>query len=67
MKHHRHYSKEKAVSIVLRIILAALVVFAIYTVSTAVALKSWDVEYPMANARIEWTGAGYNGALEARE
>ena len=67
MKHHRHYSKEKVVSIALRIILAALIVFAIYTVSTAVALKSWDVEYPMTNARIEWAGAGYNGALEARE
>lgn len=21
---------------------------------------SWDVEYPMCNQRIEWTGAGYN-------
>ena len=23
--------------------------------------KTWDVCYPMANQRIEWTGAGYSG------
>ena len=22
---------------------------------------AWDVSYPMADARIEWSGAGYNG------
>ena len=24
----------------------------------------WSVSYPMANAGIEWTGAGYNGIYE---
>ena len=23
--------------------------------------KTWDVEYEMANKRIVWSGAGYNG------
>jgi hypothetical protein len=44
----------KAVSITLRIILIALIIFAVYAISTAQAKKTWDVEYPMTNQHIEW-------------
>ena len=58
----KKYSTERKVSIALRIILVALVAFAVYTViTTAQAGKDWDVSYPMVNSRVEWTGAGYNG------
>lgn len=67
MKHHRHYSTEQKISIALRLILLAVVAFAVWAVSNALAVKTWDVEYPMTNARVQWTGAGYNGALEVRE
>ena len=44
----------KALSITLRIILIALIAFAIYTITTTYAEKTWDVEYPMTNQKIEW-------------
>ena len=43
-----------AVRISLRIILIALIIFAVYAVSTAQAKKTWDAEYPMTNQHIEW-------------
>jgi hypothetical protein len=44
----------KALSWILRIILIALIIFAVYTISTAQAKKTWDTEYPMTNQKIEW-------------
>ena len=44
----------KALSITLRVILIALIAFAIYTITTTYAEKTWDVEYPMTNQKIEW-------------
>lgn len=67
MKSHRKYSTEKKISIALRVTLVAVIGLAIWAITDALAVKTWDVEYPMTNARIQWTGAGYNGALEARE
>jgi hypothetical protein len=64
MRSHRHYSREQKISIALRLILLAVVAFAVWAVSDALAVKDWDVEYPMTNTRIRWTGAGYNGALK---
>ena len=59
MNHQKNYSTPKAISIVLRVILIALIAFAIYAFSTARACKSWDVEYPMANAHISWQQTFY--------
>ena len=56
MNHRGKYSKSTTVSKVLWIILIAVVVLAVYAISTANAAKSWDVEYPMTNQHIEWTG-----------
>ena len=58
MRSHRHYSREQKISISLRLILLAVVAFAVWVVSNALAVKTWDVEYPMINQRIEWTYAG---------
>lgn len=58
MRSHRHYSIEQKISIALRLILLAVVAFAVWAVSDALAVKDWDVEYPMINQRIEWTYAG---------
>ena len=44
----------KAVSWTLRIILIALIIFAVYAITTAHAKKTWDTEYPMTNQKIEW-------------
>jgi len=63
MNHRRKYTTEQKVSATLRIILILVVAFAVYAIADAYAVKSWDVEYPMTNARIEWTGAGYSGWL----
>jgi len=44
----------KALSITLRVILIALIGLAIYAFATTYAEKTWDVEYPMTNQKIEW-------------
>ena len=39
---------------------AVIIALAWWAISDA-ETKTWDVCYPMANQRIEWTGAGYSG------
>ena len=59
MNHQKNYITPKAISIALRVILIALIAFAIYAFSTAKACKTWDVEYPMANAHVSWLQTFY--------
>ena len=40
--------------------MAVIIALAWWAISDA-ETKTWDVCYPMANQRIEWTGAGYSG------
>jgi hypothetical protein len=42
------------ISTILRIILIVLIGLAIYAFATTYAEKTWDVEYPMTNQKIEW-------------
>ena len=44
----------KAVSMTLRIVLIALIAFAVYAFATTYAEKTWDTEYPMTNQKIVW-------------
>jgi len=60
MKYTTKHEKRKALWIIL--ILASVA----FQLITAQAWKSWDVEYPMVNRNVEWSGAGYNGIWEAK-
>lgn len=60
MNNHGKYNTNKTVSIALRVILIALIAFAVWAFSTASAVKDWDAEYPMVNQQVEWTGAGFS-------
>ena len=61
MNNQKNCNTNKAVSIALRVILLALIAFAVWAFSTASAGKDWDVEYPMANAHIDWEQSFYPG------
>ena len=58
-----HYIKKSVISKVLIVILFIVIAFAVYAVTTASAGKTWDAEYPMANARISWQQTFHAGPM----
>ena len=61
-KHYNRYSKEsKTFPVVAVIILMIMVIFFILMACGMFDEPLWQEVYPMANAKITWTGAGYSG------
>ena len=66
---HRQYTtscekKERAKTALSVIVLLFMITLSIL-VYTNKEPTGWDVSYPMANAKIEWEGAGYNGVYRS--
>ena len=65
-KHYNRYEKENKGTLFLAVcavILLCLVVLGILTMCGVLDDVTWKpaVSYPMANAKVTWAGAGYNG------
>ena len=56
-------TKEAIKDIILAIVIIAEIVIGIrfWMEDRAARDAAWEMSYPMANQRIEWTGAGYQG------
>lgn len=55
---------KRVVSAMLRIILIALIALVVCTFFNVQAEKTWDVEYPMANAKVTWQQSYHSGGWE---
>ena len=65
MNSHRNSITKKVISAMLRIILIALIAFVVCTFFNVQAEKTaWDVEYPMANAKVTWQQSYHSGGWE---
>ena len=64
MNSHRNSITKKVVSAMLRIILIALIALVVCTFFNVQAEKAWDVEYPMANAKVTWQQSYHSGGWE---
>jgi len=64
-KHYNRYEKENkgTFTIICLLVLVCLVVLWVLTACGVFDDWTWKpaVSYPMTNAKVTWTGAGYNG------
>ena len=64
-KHYNRYEKENkgTFTVICLLILVCLIVLGILTVCGVLDDVTWkpEMSYPMANAKVTWAGAGYNG------
>ena len=69
MRNYRNYNtkteESKGFWVALALIAAVIMILAGAIIRQERERESlWSVSYPMVNAGIEWTGAGYNGIYE---
>ena len=63
MKYQKDYSTRRSASIALFILMVMVAMFVVFESRTEPE-KTWDIECPMANAKISWQQSFHSGAME---